>query len=223
MRGCKELMLSMAMLIAFVLPAFALDQDETHFCRNGAFADEAVINPMRVIGAGRVYLRWDGGSQEGCPGLDACRHGYVVAGQEVLVGKRLGDFACAYYAPSGSAGFVPAAALAPMAVAPPAALGDWVGHWSIDRDEDATIDITLHNGALAAEGEAYWPGRHAAREPNEGGFGGTGTLTAGRLNVHEGGCEVSMRRVGAYLIATDNFECGGANVRFNGVYSRISR
>ena len=33
-------------------------------------------------------------------------------------------------------------------------------------------------------------------------------------------CRVRLRRVGNYLLVSDNLNCGGANVTFNGVYSK---
>ncbi|MCA1633634.1 MAG: hypothetical protein LC802_07935 [Acidobacteria bacterium] len=40
------------------------------------------------------------------------------------------------------------------------------------------------------------------------------------LTVEEDSCRVTLRLVGDYLVASDNSECGGMNVRFDGVYRR---
>ena len=210
-------------VLFWATPAFALDLQEAHWCRNGAFSSEPRIAVARVIGASRVYLRWDGGSLEGCPANDACRHGYVLAGQEVLAGKSMGDYVCVYYPGSGSAGWVPANSLAGENPLPASTPRDWTGHWVIDHREDSVIDIQAVSGGLAADGEAYWPARHVTggQVQHDGGFSATASPRDNELRLAEETCEVALRLIGAYLIATDNSNCGGANVRFDGVYTRV--
>lgn len=216
-----------ALALGFITSAFALDANDAHWCRNGLFSSEPNITVMRVTGSERSPLRWDAGTQDGCPDADSCRHGYLLPGQEVLAGKSMGAFVCVYYQPSASAGWMLASALA--AEPPPSTPtpSDWTGHWSVDAGEDSTIDITLDGAALAVDGEGYWPARDYEQGPgqpaqHEGGFSGRAAPTGGRLVLNDNGCETSMRRVGAYLVVTDNGQCGGANVRFDGVYTRTT-
>ena len=35
-----------------------------------------------------------------------------------------------------------------------------------------------------------------------------------------GECKVWMRRLGPYLVASDNLSCGGMNISFTGVYTK---
>ncbi len=41
-----------------------------------------------------------------------------------------------------------------------------------------------------------------------------------RVVDEEQGCEVTLTFVGTLLVAHDNGECGGMNVRFDGVYQK---
>ena len=43
------------------------------------------------------------------------------------------------------------------------------------------------------------------------------------LALRDDPCALTLRLVGHYLVAADNGECGGANVRFDGVYRRKKR
>src|SRR5262245_39394449 len=145
MRGMMPNRVVFAMLAPLVLastwpPAFALDNNESHWCRNGAFAEADDIRLMRVSGRGRTYLHWDGGARDGCSDSDACRNGFVLEGQEALVGNVMDRYACAYYPQCGSAGWVERSALQSVP-AHAFAISDWPGHWAVGSD-DKLIDIS---------------------------------------------------------------------------------
>lgn len=213
----------LAAVLTLALPALALDQDDRHWCRNGLFPSEPHITAMRVIGAPRVYLREDGGSAAGCPALDSCRAGYVLPGQEVLAGQTMGSYVCAYFPKSSSAGWVRTSELAPDNPLPTPTLHDWTGHWAVGEDEDKAIDIIIVAGSLAVEGEAYWPSRREVeRYPqHSGSFSASARPSENQLELTDAICKISLRLVGRNLVAADNSSCGGANVRFDDVYSRV--
>jgi len=61
---------------------------------------------------------------------------------------------------------------------------------------------------------------------NDGAFGATAAVPgSGELIFRDGEgdamCEVKLHRRGPYLVASDNSQCGGMNVRFNGIYTKM--
>ena len=93
-------------------------------------------------------------------------------------------------------------------------------------------------GALSISGEATWggldPERIKSGAVHIGSIEGVAAPVGGSLSfamtdndatlpVDQGkdtDCKVWMRRLGPYLLVSDNENCGGANVSFQGVYTR---
>lgn len=175
-----------------------------------------------------------------CPSsAPACRNrAFLVQGDTVLVDEFEGDFACASYVSARAVetgGWLPKTALEILPTPAPA-LSDWAGTW---RRVEATIQLVVKDGALAAEGEATWgandPARVRSGAVNIGEFVGV-TQPAGHVaafgagaSVGEGpdvraeACQVRLRLYGSYLVVEDNRKCGGANVSFAGVFVRARR
>jgi hypothetical protein len=115
------------------------------------------------------------------------------------------------------------------------ALSDWTGSWS---REEATIDVKPASkaGALSIEGQATFgaldPDRAKRGDINTGDFEGVVIPNGADLSFPMGddgaplpvdqaeGCKVWMGRLGRYLLVSDNWNCGGMNVTFSGVYTR---
>jgi hypothetical protein len=198
-----------------------------NWCRNGAFTRDAEgFKTARVTGrkGARLYFY---GDEEGCPGPSAgCRQkAYVVTGDEVVVSRAFGDWLCAWYQPARgpeTVGWLSAASLAvaePPAANPP--LSAWLGAWGF-YDSELRLTRATKAGALRVEGEATWvganPGNVHVGEVSEEAAPAGAVLSVGGSDEYD--CRLTLRLVGPYLLASDNKQCGGANVTFDGVYRR---
>lgn len=210
----------LATLAALALPVAAQAQDDP-MCRNGLFAREAPFTLARVNVDRNVYFHED---MDGCPsaGQQCVTSSYLVGGDEVIVSKMREGFACAYYEPSGTAGWIrlDRIELVPTEGNPePEA---WTGAWHGLGDNTLTI---THAGRtrLQVEGMAFWP----SREPTPRYSVHVGEISGRIEHIGNRGryddvdlCEVNFTLLGHYLLAGDNGKCGGANVSFTGVYTR---
>lgn len=195
-----------------------------NLCRNGAFTEDAAeFRTARVTGrrGSRVHFS---GDDEGCPGpAEKCRQkAYLIPGDEVLVSRAFGDWVCAWYQPARGAesvGWLPADRLAVSE--PPARppLAAWLGEWGF-YDNSLRLGRGRGPGALRVAGDASWVGVNPGNV-HVGEVSGEATPAGNALTVgDEDGCRLTLRLVGAYLLASDNKRCGGLNVTFDGVYRR---
>ncbi|MNI57350.1 hypothetical protein D3C73_1124050 [compost metagenome] len=86
----------------------------------------------------------------------------------------------------------------------------------------------MRDGQLHVEGDAYWPSANptpAQRPggPNIGAVSAQAVPRGAQVDFVEDTCTVHAQLLGDVLIAADNSECGGMNVRFNGVYRRAGK
>lgn len=178
--------------------------------------------------------------------------GYVVPGDSVVMMGQDAGYACAAYTGkspkfAASSGFLPADTLVN---GPAAADADWLGAWRSGDEQE--IDIkTGKGGALTVEGNATWGGHDPARVANGGINAGQfrviltpqGTKAAFSLGDSASSldddygqaepydkdkdddtiCRIRLWRLGPYLVAADNMDCGGQNVTFTGVYARAGK
>ncbi|WP_439449073.1 hypothetical protein [Stenotrophomonas sp. ATs4] len=204
------------------LAAFASELADGGSCRNGAFpSQQQGFALAKVIGTPRLYLL---GDMDGCPakGEPACRQrSYVVNGDTVVTGRDLGRYRCAFFSnkEGGSAGWVDRSKLQPLPVAVPT-LQDWTGNW---KDGDNGLKIRVQDGQLHVEGDAYWPSANPSPEvrpygPNMGQVEARAAPHGTDVESVEDTCRMRAHLLGEVLIVADNSECGGMNVRFNGVY-----
>ncbi len=82
--------------------------------------------------------------------------------------------------------------------------------------------IEFYSFRFTVSGKAgeTWKGE-AVYKDNDGQFAGTAKLANGEITVEEDECTVTFRLLDRYLIASDNKNCGGLNVTFDGAYIRI--
>jgi hypothetical protein len=193
-------------------------------CRNGGFPSvQSDFAVARVTGSGRLYLL---GDMDGCParGEPACRQrSYLVTSDKVVTGRVLDGYRCVFFPNrgGGSAGWVDAGRLQVVPLPAPA-LADWAGHW---QDGDNTLELRLRDGRLQATGAAYWPSARTERPygPHIGQINAQ-SVPHGRSvdfvddDIDE--CRLHAQWLGEYLLVSDNTQCGGANVSFDGVYRR---
>ncbi|MGE6332600.1 hypothetical protein [Stenotrophomonas sp. NPDC077659] len=193
-------------------------------CRNGAFpSGQSDFAVAKVVGTPRLYLL---GDLDGCPakGEPACRQrSYVVSGDTVVTGRDLGPYRCAFFPNKvgGSAGWVDRSKLQPVAQVTPTLQG-WAGDW---KDGDNGLQIRVRGSQLLVDGDAYWPSANPSLAerpggPHIGAVSASATPRGSQVDFVEDSCKVHAQLLGDVLVVSDNSECGGMNVRFNGVYRK---
>lgn len=197
---------------------------QTYYSGDVALLDK--YSAAKVIAPGKTYFVAD---SDKCPAATAaCRtKAYVVAGDEILINDRRGDYITASFVNARgrlTSGWLPAQA---VSATPRGAAADWLGGWRRDEAE-ITIDRATQPGWLKFSGNATWgthdPARRAKGAINYGGFGGEAAPDGDRVTYtgQDAGdeCKVTLRLLGSYMIAADNLQCGGLNVTFSGIYRR---
>lgn len=192
-------------------------------CRNGGFAGHETFQTAKIIGEGRAFLLDD---MNGCPEAESCRQAgspYLVSGDTVLVSRLRLDHACVYFPNKvgGSAGYVPLSRLQITGHDTVATAEKWLGKWS--NYNNPAIAITRRNDGFHVTGDAFWPGRpgtHDYPSTNIGELNGRLRIFGNRARYNDGYCIVNFFLIGDFLIASDNFQCGGMNVRFRDVMTR---
>lgn len=198
-----------------------------NWCRNGAFArDSEEFGLARVRGekGSRVYFY---GEEEGCPGPAAkCRQkAYLIPGDEVITSRTFGDWVCAWYQPARgteAVGWLAADRLAPVETNAKPALASWLGTWRF-YDDEVIVKQGRAAGSLLVEGAATWVGANPGNV-HVGELSGKAAPAANILKLVGGedefDCRATLRLVGPYLLVSDNKQCGGVNVTFDGVYRK---
>ena len=203
---------------------------EPYTCRNGFFASEQdELRLAKVVGAKDEKLVFHQ-DDKGCPeGGAKCRSkAYVVAGDALIVNKVHGEWACAWYdgKKQASVGWVKVSRLQLQTNDATPGLKQWTGKWRFYTDV-GVIEIAQADGKLHVSGDALWHGgRTADGLPvvHTGSVEGTMTPqgSKARLVMDDApySCQVDFTLLGKYLVVRDNGNCGGVNVRFDGVYTQ---
>lgn len=238
MRGKAAVFLLGAVLMAG--PAFAYDAFDEKNCNGVDWDDKRALVVSKVTARPRVnFIKSpydDDFKAETCPAdTAACRlKAYLVTGDLVLTGKTRGAYTCAVYqsprAKRGAwaRGWLPNAALTPLAPMPDVKTSDWIGTW---EHPHGSIEIKPgEGGKLSVEGEMVVP---TARDAHTGVISAQVTprkdviafVDDGSIAFNSAGgggdeCRVRMQRVGAWLVVEDNSGCGGAGVTFTGLFRR---
>jgi len=97
------------------------------------------------------------------------------------------------------------------------ALSSWVGVWKYGR-KSLDIRRDSKSGFLKVKGYAIWEGVRA--NVHVGGVEAVAQPQGNKLVLVEEECQVSLKLVGDYVVASDNSGCGGVNVRFDGVFRK---
>jgi len=193
-----------------------------NWCRNGLFpADEADFKLAKVndtLGARTHFLSDD----DNCPSADAkCKlKSYLIPGNQVLISRQYGSWVCSWYQPrkgSETVGWLPVESLSVYEHPARPSLEKWVGLW---KYYDQTLNVKRGGKAdsLMVKGDATWRG--LGDNVHVGSVAATARPQGNELILMEEDCRVALKLVGDFLVVSDNSQCGGANVRFNGVYRR---
>ncbi|MEO9078557.1 MAG: hypothetical protein ABI268_04505 [Rhodanobacter sp.] len=210
-----------ALALSGVLHAQSPPPDAPFACDGDDVSTPQTIAIAEIHGQGHVYFLRD---TNGCPdaGAGCTDKAYVIPGNKVLTGRTRGAYVCAFYPnrQGGRTGWLPRDRLKPTTSN--VSLDSWTGHWV---DNDNTIDISRHGKLLHADGNAYYPMADPPLDqfpggPNLGAMGGDASPHDGRIVFTHEECSVTAILVEPYLVINDNHQCGGLNVRFDGLYQR---
>jgi hypothetical protein len=229
MRATATLALLLGTLL-FAGRALAYDAEDPKNCNGVGWDNRSPWVIARVTAKPRVnFVKSpydDDFKAESCPALTgACRrNAYLVTDDLVFVGATEGAFTCInYQSPLAkkqiwATGWVPSAALTPVARMSPTKASDWIGKW---YHPGGPIEISEGaGGKLHVEGGITVP---TARDFHTGDFAGEVTPKDDMLDFVDeyDSCHVQMQRIGAWLLVGDNGGCGGAGVTFQGLYRRM--
>jgi hypothetical protein len=172
-------------------------------------------------GQARVYLY---NRTRRCPNDQPCasrQKAYLVANDVVFAGPPNQGFRCAYYGSASGkivAGFMPVENLRALVEDNALSIDFVVGTWKYESD--SIVIKAAAPGRISGDGQAYY------QTVNEGSFSAQAPIAAGQKELvfregdDEASCVVKLHRRGPYLIASDNGNCGGLNVSFNGIYTK---
>jgi hypothetical protein len=222
----QTLIVALLLIAAGFRPAAAqTGENPANWCRNGLFPQaDAAFRIARLKGARNEKIHFRGDDRPDCPAARRCLlKSYLVPGDEVIVSRTYGNFACVWYQPVKTAetvGWIAADKIEEVAEKQAFAREDWLGSWKF---YDNSLEIAAGEAeTLKITGTALWKGLngnvHVGELDNEARPAGN-TLALGEAD-DEDGCLVKLRLVGRFLIASDNLRCGGANVTFAGVYRK---
>jgi hypothetical protein len=209
---------------AFAASAQAFD--DKAWCGAGNFAqDDADLALYRVVAA-RTNLLYDEGRGPSCPDpAGKLCHSKADArrGDILLTSKSYKGFVCAYL--DGNAGWIALGDVEKPAQQPAAhpPIAAWLGEW---QHGDDSIVFTRKGDGLHAAGMAYWPANAGAPGASAIHFGDfeLDAVPMDRIAVFANDtCTVQASLFGDYLIVNDNAGCGGANIRFQGVFVRAKK
>lgn len=211
-------------------------------------SDTNQIRLMRVVAPERVhFIEGNLAGKAQCPDLSAAcrRKGFVLKDDVVLTLPPEGTLVCAsFIAPrpkrvngqfSESSGFLPAASVQAEAIPAPTS-ADWTGTWY--RNAEAEISIKPgQGGKMVIEGAATYGAFDSYRVKNgavnEGSLEGEAVPKGNMIAIGERydgtkpfakdsyECQARLVLLGRYLVVQDSGFCGGANVRFTGIYVKL--
>lgn len=160
-----------------------------------------------------------------CPASPGCRtKNYIVPGNTVVTGKKRGDFVCAWYSPKKGRPTIGWLMESDLDLAPSrvdVSENSWTGEWGY-AGNSITITPNKLAGFLNISGSAIWRG--LGDNVHIGELDGAFPYEGGVLEYSDGDsqydCKATLRLVDAFLVVSDNLNCGGVNVTFSGVYRR---
>jgi hypothetical protein len=197
---------------------------DEEMCRNGLFPSQQEFQLATVAGsAPKLYFfnDWDGCPQKGA----ACQtKAYVVPGDRLLLGKTHGEWSCAWYQGKSreTVGWVRNRDLVTQTQAA-VQTADWLGTWKQVYKGPGRIGVSRVGDTLQVDGDTRWIGQYTE---HFGDIAGKLAIAGGHGHLGPAGgketldCAADMVRIGEFLIVHDNGQCGGVNVRFDGLYVR---
>jgi hypothetical protein len=195
-------------------------------CRNGFFPktqNALQLATVNIANGEKLHFYND---DEGCPKSPQCKNkAYLVAQDTVIINAVTEGWACAWFQGKKreTVGWLNVEKLQFQTANTDV---QWTGKW---KSYDNTIEIKNSNGKIQVVGAAFWTGAIVAGEPviHTGNINGELVTTGNHATVSEGddefSCHAEFTLLGHYLIVADNNNCGGANVSFNGFYTKAAK
>ena len=158
----------------------------------------------------------------GCLMAKDCRPAKLAAGEALMPYNSDGDWTCAYLQQRDGAGpgWVRPQDIRAVPADPAPPLDAWSGTW-VNRGDHIRIVASKASGKLHLEGDAKWHG--IADVVHYGKFAGAATPVGNHLHFVDDPCIVDLTLIGKFLVANDNNQCGGMNVRFLGLWTRSAK
>ena len=206
------------LVLLFSAKCFALKENP---CRATTYWSELhEVVATEDDGKLHFYKRFSG-CKSSEPGCEIQQKSYLVKGDRVLLSSvhpENKNWVCALYgknARSVTYGWLKGENLKKVESKKLTNLKDLAGTW------EAVHPTSFSSGSVTVSGKAgeLWKGETIYKD-NDGEFAGTGKLADGEVTVEEAECSVTFRLLGPYLTASDNKNCGGLNVTFDGAYIR---
>lgn len=224
----KLFILSTAVLLLFTVQTFAqMEGNPENLCRNGFFPRESSRYRLASVKGSKNEKVHFYGDDRNCPNDKNCQtKSYVIPGDEVIVSRSFGKWACGWYQPKKgweTVGWIALDKLEFKETNPEPPINDWLGNWNYNSGSQIEIGKSKTAGLLTITGSAFWKGLgdniHTGELEDQSKPAGN-ELKIGESETGEYDCKVTMRLLGKYLIVTDNLQCGGLNVTFSGVYQK---
>ena len=195
-----------------------------NWCRSGHFpaeinSEKTGIIKIQKLNEKRSYFYSD---DDSCPDKTArCRKkSYLIEGDEILISHEYKNFICAWYTSNKgrhSEGWLLKSHVKFKKTSVPD-INDWIGTWVYYKNE--IIIKKSENNKLHTTGNAVWQTEYTV---HVGEFDITETPVKNTVTnsiQDEYDCAVRMHLIGKRLVVSDNKNCGGMNVSFDGVYIR---
>lgn len=203
---------------------YANNGNPVNICRNGLFPkDSDEFKVAKVIGARNEKVNFFDDSSEICPGNANCKtRSYVIPGDEVIVSRTYGNYACSWFQPKKGFETVGWISLDKLRFEENVSGANWLGNWSY-AENSINIARAKTPGMVHVTGNAFWKGLGDNIHIGEIDF--LGSIKGTKMSLGEEGeyeCRVKMQCAGKYLVVSDNLNCGGVNVSFNGVYRKAT-
>jgi hypothetical protein len=224
--------LGFLLIAVFVGSASAYEAHDPNNCTGVEWDDNRPVVVSMVTAHPRInFIKSpydDDFKATACPAvaLSCQKASYLVTGDLVLVGKTRGEFTCVdYQSPLAKQqvwinGWLPSAALTPVAPMSSPKASDWIGTWrhpggsiEIKNGDDAKLQV---EGAMTLQTPSgdFQNGDFKARVAPQT------TIAFTDEGSYGDGCHVRMQRIDVWLLVEDNGRCGGAGVTFTGLYRR---
>ena len=141
-------------------------------------------------------------------------------GDPAVISRSEGDWTCGYFvAPGGAAqGWVPSNDLRPILSDPNPPQTAFIGTW-IQDSNSIRIRASKTSGSLELTGQASWHGPRGS--VNTGEVSAVAAPQGNKLHLQDDACTIDLALIGGFLLAHDNNMCGGANVRFWGIWKPV--
>lgn len=203
------------------------DGNPQNWCRSGFFTADSRDFRIGTVKGSRIaksYFYADDAAN--CPGDANCRQrSYLVGGDQVIVGRTHGGFACSWFSSEKGSETVGWLREDTIQISDPPTkptLKKWLGLW---KYSDNSIEFTENKlpGFLNVGGDAIWKGLGDNVHVGEldGRYEPAGNLIEYSDGEDQYDCKATIRLIGIYLVVADNMHCGGANVSFSGVYRKV--